>query len=69
MTETGNGEEPRAQTRHVSKDAPRSAQRKVKFEVYGEEMLEKVVKYSGNSGRVYLPPEWVGKRIKIIRTD
>ena len=26
----------------------------VKFEVYGEEMLEKVVKLSGNSGRVYL---------------
>jgi putative transposon-encoded protein len=42
---------------------------KVKFEVYGEEMIEKEVKYSGNSGRVYLPPEWVGKHIKVIRTD
>jgi len=28
----------------------------VKFEVYGEEMIEKKVKLSGNSGRVYLPP-------------
>ncbi len=45
------------------------APHKVKFEVYGEEMLEKVVKYSGNSGRVYLPPEWVGKHIKVIRTN
>ncbi|MCX6260718.1 MAG: DUF2080 family transposase-associated protein, partial [Bacteroidia bacterium] len=24
---------------------------------YGEEMIEKDVKQSGNSGRVYLPPE------------
>ncbi len=43
--------------------------RKVKFEVYGEEMVEKVVKVSGNSGRVYLPPDWVGCRVKIIRID
>lgn len=44
-------------------------QNKSKFEVYGEEMIEKVVKLSGNSGRVYLPPEWVGKHVKIIRID
>ena len=31
---------------------------KVKFEIYGEEMIEKKVKLSGNSGRV-----------KIIRVD
>ncbi len=43
--------------------------RKVKFEVYGEEMVEKIVKLSGNSGRVYLPPDWVGSRVKIIRID
>ena len=43
--------------------------RKVKFEIYGEEMLEKRVKASGNSGRVYLPPNWVGHKVKIIRTD
>ena len=42
---------------------------KVKFEVYGEEMMEKIVKLSGNSGRVYLPPDWVGSRVKIIRID
>lgn len=41
----------------------------VKFEVYGQEMVEKVVKLSGNSGRVYLPPDWVGSRVKIIRID
>ncbi|WP_073612077.1 DUF2080 family transposase-associated protein [Desulfopila aestuarii] len=45
------------------------AHQKVKFEVYGEEMLEKDVKSSGNSGRIYLPPDWVGHRVKIIRID
>ena len=42
---------------------------RAKFEVYGEEMIEKEVKQSGNSGRVYLPPEWVGKHVKIIRIE
>jgi putative transposon-encoded protein len=42
---------------------------RVKFEVYGEEMVEKQVKLSGNSGRVYLPPDWVGSWVKIIRID
>jgi putative transposon-encoded protein len=45
------------------------ARTKAKFEVYGEEMIEKEVKQSGNSGRVYLPPEWVGKHVKIIRIE
>ena len=42
---------------------------KVKFEIYGEEMIEKKVKSSGNSGRDYLPPDWVGHQVKIIRID
>lgn len=42
---------------------------RVKFEVYGEEMIEKMVKLSGNSGRVYLPPDWVEHHVKIIRID
>ena len=42
---------------------------KVRFEVYGEEMIEKEVKQSGNSGRVYLPPDWVGRKVKIIRIE
>lgn len=41
----------------------------VKFEIYGEEMIEKKVKSSGNSGRVYLPPNWVGHNVKIVRID
>ncbi len=42
---------------------------KVKFEVYGEEMIEKEVKSSGNSGRIYLPPNWVGHTVKIIKVE
>lgn len=42
---------------------------KVKFEVFGQEMIEKTVKLSGNSGRVYLPPTWVGHSVKIVRID
>lgn len=52
--------------KETAADAPNS---KVKFEIYGEEMIEKRVKSSGNSGRVYLPPNWVGHKVKIIRTD
>ena len=54
-----------------SKEAPteKVIQNKVKFEIYGEEMIEKMVKASGNSGRVYLPPNWVGHQVKIIRID
>jgi putative transposon-encoded protein len=54
---------------HMNTESDMTSSNKVKFEVYGEEMLEKDVKMSGNSGRVYLPPDWVGHRIKIIRID
>ncbi|RLC20806.1 MAG: cytoplasmic protein [Deltaproteobacteria bacterium] len=56
-------------TRNREKPGTAGEQGKVKFEVYGEEMVEKAVKMSGNSGRVYLPPDWVGCRVKIIRID
>lgn len=59
----GNDNEPVAGAPD-SQDTPSN---KVKFEIYGEEMIEKRVKSSGNSGRVYLPPNWVGHKVKIIR--
>lgn len=40
---------------------------KVKFEIYGDEMIEKIVNSSGNSGRVYLPPEWIGRKVKVVK--
>ena len=38
----------------------------IKVEVEGYQVLEKKVRYGGTSGRIYLPKEWVGKRVKII---
>jgi putative transposon-encoded protein len=61
--------EPEASVPPVEEGGAGGSRRKAKFEVYGEEMIEKEVKQSGNSGRVYLPPEWVGKNVKIIRID
>ena len=53
----------------IQTSEPDITKSKVKFEIYGEEMIEKKVKLSGNSGRVYLPPNWVGHNVKIIRID
>jgi putative transposon-encoded protein len=40
--------------------------KETKIQLKGFEMLEKKVNKSGNSGRVYVPIEWIGKRVKII---
>lgn len=53
----------------IETDDPKITGSKVKFEFFGEEMLGREVKISGNSGRVYLPPAWIGKHVKIIRID
>ncbi|MCB2147395.1 MAG: DUF2080 family transposase-associated protein [Deltaproteobacteria bacterium] len=42
---------------------------KTEFRVLGEEMIEKEVKTSGKTGRVYLPGDWVGRLVKIIRMN
>lgn len=60
---------PKTKKEKKTESVPNIATTKVKFEIYGEEMIDKVVKASGNSGRVYLPPDWVGHQVKIIRVD
>jgi hypothetical protein len=42
---------------------------KPKCGVFGVEMIEKEVKPKGNTGRIYLPSDWVGKLVKIVRID
>ena len=42
---------------------------RVKFQIYGVEMLDKRVKPSGASGRVYLPSTWVDRHVKIVRVN
>ncbi len=36
----------------------------IKINAY--QIIEKTVKQSGNSGRVYVPIEWVGKKVKVV---
>jgi len=43
--------------------------KETKIELTGFEMLEKKVNKSGNSGRVYVPIEWIGKKVKIILVE
>ncbi len=42
---------------------------RTRFAIFGEEIIEKEVRPSGNSGRIYLPLDWVGKHVKVIRID
>lgn len=35
----------------------------IKINAY--QIVEKTVKQSGNSGRVYVPVEWIGKKVKV----
>lgn len=42
---------------------------KIRFEIWGEEVIQKRVKVSATSGRVYLPTRWVGSKVKIVRID
>jgi hypothetical protein len=63
---------PDRETRHREIDAtPRDAGdfTRAKLTVFGEEMIEKEVRPRLNIGRVYLPPDWVGKLVKVIRID
>lgn len=40
---------------------------KVTLDAY--QIIEKEVKPGGNSGRVYVPIDWVGKRVKIVLVE
>lgn len=42
---------------------------KMKIETEAYQVIEKVVKSEGNSGRVYVPIDWIGKRVKILLID
>lgn len=51
------------------KNVPLPDDTKTKFELMGVSQLEKKVASSIKCGRIYLPLDWVGKRVKIIRMD
>ncbi|RPI76348.1 MAG: DUF2080 family transposase-associated protein [Desulfobacteraceae bacterium] len=62
-------EQPVHQQEITKENMPPIKRLKVKFECYGTAIIEKSVKSSGNTGRVYLPPDWVGKKVKVIRIN
>lgn len=41
----------------------------MEVKISGYEAIEKTVKASGNSGRIYVPVQWVNCRVKLIRLD
>ncbi|OPY52078.1 MAG: hypothetical protein A4E48_01256 [Methanosaeta sp. PtaU1.Bin060] len=41
----------------------------MKIELDAYQVIEKVVKPGGNSGRVYVPLEWLDKKVKIVLVE
>ena len=41
----------------------------MEIKVYGYEAIEKTAMLAGTTSRVYLPVNWSGKKIKIIRME
>lgn len=37
------------------------------FTIEGEEIIDKKVGNGGDSGRIYLPNEWIGETVKVVR--
>lgn len=50
-------------------DETQTVRTAVKLEFFGEEVLEKCVKPSGSSGKIYLPSEWIGRRVKVVKLE
>lgn len=46
-----------------------SIEKPMKIEIEAYEVIEKVVKSGGNSGRVYVPIDWLNCRVKVIRLE
>jgi putative transposon-encoded protein len=38
----------------------------VELRMNGFEMIEKTAVKGGNSGRIYVPPSWIGKKVKVV---
>lgn len=53
----------------MSANEARDAGRLARFTISGSEVVQKRVTKSGQSGRIYLPLDWVGKNVAVIRLD
>jgi putative transposon-encoded protein len=38
----------------------------ISLRMEGFEVIEKVAESSGNSGRIYVPKKWIGKRVRAV---
>lgn len=38
----------------------------VEIKMEGYEMLEKTAVKGGNSGRIYVPHSWIGKKVRVV---
>ena len=38
----------------------------IEIKIQGYQIIEKTVKSSGNSGRVYVPKGWIGRKVKVV---
>ncbi len=41
----------------------------ISMRMEGFEVIEKVAESSGNSGRIYVPKKWIGKRVKVVLVE
>ncbi len=39
------------------------------YQIRGYEVIVKKVTPAGTSGKIYLPVDWIGKRVKVVRFD
>lgn len=42
------------------------AKKAMQLQMEGYEVIEKTAKKGGNSGRVYVPKHWIGKRVRAV---
>lgn len=38
----------------------------ISMQMEGYEVIEKVAESSGNSGRIYVPKRWIGKKVRAV---
>ena len=38
----------------------------IRMEMEGYEVVEKVANKGGNSGRIYVPKDWIGKKVRAV---
>ena len=41
----------------------------VKMQMEGDEVVEKTAERGGNSGRIYVPKSWIGKKVRAVRIE